>query len=617
MDTNKLFLLKTSKNIDYLVYCVGKIHNVLSHLKRYQQHLIEITLDPSKPGFKTFQKEYKNNVSNTNEPVIYTNGIIEIARWSISDPEIIGQLMDCINNNSGRFYLWCFENDRYDLLRELIERGIVYQYSKYPYLMSKFSSNNIEEKLLFIINHLDTFNLDHHFMIKIFSTKNYDLICELINQIMKSDTIDRDKIIHELIDHDNLDDITFLKILVESSYEIQNDILFRVCRRSLIKTQYLIELGIEYDMNSIVKNNGILLSVLQYFISIGNDLTEKMLEHLVTRQFQNDYYNILKFLLENYDVEKYIDERIIDKIMTIMITEHNCFEDLYQRYGDSFIEKLDLDKLMTRLIEWTKFLTIDDNISKFYARIIKLCMTNGMDPNNYLLLAIQNRNYFALDILLELGANTTDNSSIKKIVNMCLYQNPDKARPYMEQLTLEEQIEIFDNYCYCKTTCKAVKYLIENFIDETVLADTIVERIIYTFVYANLDMHNYLMSLDLEYECTYVQQIAIEIIKKNNQTVISMLDSVTQSNKLLLFLIMLTDNLELLKYMLDLNDDPDYLQWALVFSGLEPRLMMYIIENTNVDIMNRSDELELVINEFDNMSFVIDFLMLHGYIVFE
>ena len=618
MDINKLFLLKTSKNIDYLVYCVGKIHNVLSHLKRDQRDLIEITLDPSKPGFKTFQKEYKNNVSNTNEPVIYTNSITEIARWSISDPEIIGQLMDYSKNNSGRFYLWCFENDRYDLLRELIERGIVYQRSEYPYLVHELSPNNLDKKLLFMIGYLNIFEIDYYFLKKLFSIKNYNLISSLVNEVTKLDNSAIDTIFDSLVRHVN-SDITILKILIESGYEINNKILFHVCKHSLVKTQYLIEQGVEYDMNLIVKINGILLSVLQYFISLGNDLTEEMLEFLVTRSFQNNYGEILEFLLENYDVEKYIDKTIIDKV--IMLTDHNFIKDLRQRYGDRFIEKLNFDELMAKSINITIYLRIDnkaiifsaydDKIKKYHTNIIKLCIDNGVNVDDYLISAIKAENIFALDLLLELGANTTDIFYIKDIIDMYLYHDTNKVRQFMDKLTLEEQIEIFDNHMEDNTNI-AVKYLIENFIDVSLLTDTIAQRVIYTLIHGNLDVHNYLMNLDLEYECTYVQQIAIEIIKKNNQTVISMLDSVTRSNKLLLFLIMLTDNLELLKYVLDLNNDPDYLQWALIFSGSKPKLMIHIIENTDVDIMARIRELNMVINIFDNASFLADFLMLHG-----
>lgn len=99
--------------------------------------------------------------------------------------------------------------------------------------------------------------------------------------------------------------------------------------------------------------------------------------------------------------------------------------------------------------------------------------------------------------------------------------------------------------------------------------------------------------MDIEYNP--LQQTLIALIKKDSNRVKNLIhENILYRSLVVLFMTVLTKNIDVLTLLLEKNTDEKYIKWASIFSVCDYETFRFVIEHTGVDIQRYQEEIILM-----------------------
>ncbi|AKI80503.1 putative ankyrin repeat protein [Acanthamoeba polyphaga mimivirus] len=600
MASQTFFLISNPENLDYPIYTIYDKSQMLDNFHDISffrnTTITEIELDDEQSDLK---------ISKLFDGIFITNHVIKNAEYSLLDVNTVQMLLDYKDpdyefKSTHDLYIYYMTRNRFDICDYLITSNIKFvgEYTKSRLLNSKILSNYNLFK--YIINNNEFFGFCYYdLMLAAFRyTKFYDL-CDYLIKLEYN--IDYDNFLKQLfikIDSDGFfidskPDTSQIKKLIDENYFDNEKLFYTILCNSFELTKYFVEKGIYYNFDDVINSN-INFEMLKFFIELGNNLTDDHIMILLSNIYNNNYYEKIIFLLDNnYISERHFTKKIVSGIIKIDLYLLNRLIDKL-----NIIEFVDLDLLMRTSISY-------ENIN-----MIKKCTEYGINIDNYISFAVE-RSICITKKLIELGGKipdemciyNPDHNLLKDSIDIILGNNYDTIENLLSKI-------INQNKNMGTSYINEILYVINKLIETNKPITDLNKILIKSYYYLN-DIYKEIVKLDLNLDD--YQQIIVSIMRKEYDKIEQLIFSSEYYNSIeLLFVVVLSENIELFKLLLEINcNDNNYLSWAFVFSARCFRLMKYIIDTYNVDIYQRQNEVCIMILQKDYQT--KHYLQLMGY----
>ncbi|AAV51026.1 putative ankyrin repeat protein [Acanthamoeba castellanii mimivirus] len=607
MTYQTFFLISDPDNLDYPIYIVYDKSRVLDYFGDifYTQSttITEIELGDTNPDFK---------ISILHNNNYLTSHVIKSTKYSLLDVNTVQMLLDYKDpdyelKSTCHLYIFYMTKNRFDICDYLIASNIKYIDSFGNISLLNSTNLNNYQLIKYIIDNNEFFNCRYYYLMLgiLRYTKFYDLVDYILELISKSNNhIDYNSLLMELFSKfdcmgsliNSEIDAFQIKKLIDGNYFDEKVLFDTVICNNFELTKYLVEKGFNYDFDTIINSN-VKFDVLKYFIELGNYLTDDHI-YMILCNTSCEYYEKIIYLVDNNHItEKYFTKSIISRIIHF---EFYLLDYLTNKLN--IIELIDLDLLMKTSIRCNETV------------MVKKCIDYGINPDEYMEFAIKHDICIAKK-LMELGGNIPD--------NMCIY-NPDAYLTIESiDIILENNYDSLENLLpkiINNCDSEIIMYIIKKLTDTTIIIPHGLIKIFIRSYYwgRGNDIYSGIINSNLNFDD--YQQIIIGIMRKEYNKIEQLIFSSTYYNSIeLLFVVTLSENIELFKLLLEINcNDNNYLSWAFVFSIGCFKLMKYIVDNYNIDIYQRQFEVCIMslqnyyrcYNQSDQIKF---YLLLMGY----
>ncbi|AKI80508.1 putative ankyrin repeat protein [Acanthamoeba polyphaga mimivirus] len=600
MESKTYYLLRTEKYDDYEIFTIVEDKYFFDNVFHFNK-IIQVKPDYDRFGFKICE----------HEQTYLTNYIIELETYSLFDIDTVDRLIINTENKLGMCdYLYCLyiKNNRLDLCDYLIQSNYEYDpTSDCNNILEDVPDENEADIIMYIINNNNFFKIKWSEIANhvIGYTRCYDVIDYLVNLLKQIDyNVDYESIIEEFYYNQDgyLDDIPFsetIKILLRLECLNTYKLLEIACIFNVADlVTHLLDIGIEYDFNSILKNH-ISLNILKIFLDRGNILDDNRVKILLSNNKGWKFSQVFPYLID----EQYISQELVDKNLVDMIIDDN-FPILKH-----LIEKFDLSELIDYDVVMKKAI-MNNNLE-----IIDYCINNGTDVNNYMTYAFQHYNLSCFTHLLNQGGVLSIDNLIYRPENLreSKYQNIQYIDMIIDNnLDSIENIlgKILDYYCY---NTDIYKYVLSKINCSDIIFPELTNKIIINYYYNGGINDRYLDLAKLEINLSDICKSIIAIITDDFDSAKQLIvDNNLYDNLKILFIATMKCDIDMLKFLFEINNNSnDYLQWSLLFSLTgKPNSVKFITEDIGVKPERMKEFCFMLKNSRDTC---IKYFKLNGY----
>ncbi len=594
------YLVKKMGTSKYPMYLIVDRVNILNFLN-----------EKRKPSFTLVEPDYSNPffkiVKFGKKQAYLTNYIIEYEQHDLSDISNVDYILDTtkLPQYTCKIFRFFIANDRYDICDYLIyNRGIKYNYKYIPSILNIFDDEKEPALLEYIIANFDYFDIDLILVIQhilMFFNEDQQYFMDKINSLVQTKGIeisnkDYCDIANNIIDSYD-PNIESIKLLLDMGYIDGNQIFITACNCFPDLAKYLVEQNVNYDINDVLKIN-VSAEILEFFHQKGHVFTDDNIRDVMNHLIEFQDIKKMKYMCsEKILCQEHIDSDFLNQLINKNFTGY--LEILVNEFDVR--ELIDIDCLMKKAI------SVDS------PEIANFCIQNGIDVDNYVGLVFEHSSQKLLNMLISSGFEIPEKLSLlgfKSFENMDfieIYINEYNYNlPYMFEMTLKHG------------TPETLKYVIDTMIqNQQAIPDLVKLLVKYTLdkdVYSqkkNTEIVNCLINLDIEYNP--LQQTLIALIKKDSNKVKNLIDeNILHRSLVILFMTVLTKNIDVLTFLLEKNTDEKYIKWASILSVCEYETFRFVVEYTGVDIQKYREEIILMSGKCYNCN-QYDYLKLMGF----
>ncbi|AGF84990.1 repeat protein [Moumouvirus goulette] len=489
--------------------------------------------------------------------------ILDLAKYLIN-LAIVGDINidKCINTEKERLNILMLacKNNRNEFAKRLL------QYSHFNFNIEKtiesclFHTNY--EMAKYLLEYKKDCSFNNKFNVKIYlpwvcSYSDLEHVKYFFNySIDRGENID--DILDECLRHAVLSDLDIVKYLVEIGANINNPNLYEdaIINGCIDIVKYLVQCGVDYHIvgDKIIKATMINghVNIFEYFMDLDlkiNNEKNKFL-CLAIRKGNFEIINYLYKIGFCYDI--------------------NCADDFSYLCGLVGIYNLNTIKFIFENTDANFF--DKDTIDKCYNQ------------------AARNFRISTMEYLFQRGYYPPINYDI-------FYNLISRGRLFHVEFLLKSEYDIsLNDYLAIKTAYKIGNNKITNLLTKNIYTHDIN---LTTTLYSAINRGNYHIVPEIiskfyidEIDPVYLSICDLYCNKKSE--FIQALENPTIQNSLLVLDAVINYNdIELLKYLLDLNNNSEYNQWALIFSTSNFDIMKYLVEDIGVDIFERRDEISI------------------------
>ncbi|AKI79958.1 hypothetical protein QJ850_gp741 [Acanthamoeba polyphaga mimivirus] len=580
------YLVKQIGTEQYPMYLIVDRLNILGFLNEKKKTVFTLVEpDFSNPLFKI--------VKYNDKQVYLTNHIIKYEQYDLLDISNIDNILDTnkLPKYTCRLFRFFIANDRYDICDYLIHnRGIKYNYEYIPSILNILDDEKESALLEYIIANIDYFDIDLTLIIQhvlIFFNKDQQYFMDKINSLVQTKGIkisneDYCDIVNNVLESYD-PNIESIKTLLDMGYIDGNQIFIKACYYFPELVKYLVEQNVSYDINDVLKIN-VSTKILEFFHQKGHVFTDDNIRHIMNHLTEFKDIKKLKYLCS----EKILCQEHISSDFLNRLINKNFISYLEILITDFDIRELiDLDCLMKKAI------SIDS------PEIVNYCIQNGIDVDNYIGLVFEHSSQKILDILMASGIEIQEKISL---LGYKSFENMDFIKIYVDKYNYN--LPHISNLTLQHGTPETFKYVIDTMIQNQQPIPNLVKLIVkYTLdkdiinQKKNTEIIDCLINLDIEYNS--LQQTLIALIKKDSIKAKNLIDENILHRSLdVLFMTVLTKNIDVLTFLLGKNTDEKYIKWASVLSVCDYEIFRFVVEYTGVDISEYREEIILMSGKY-------------------
>ncbi|AGF85617.1 repeat protein [Moumouvirus goulette] len=522
-----------------------------------------------------------------------TNHINIITKYNKNDISTITMLIDQkIELGYKKLYKWTLQNDRIDIIKLLHSLSIpinkysscenLFQYINkqclnYISINNDFFNFNLENLLL---THVKLFN-------KTFKINNDATI--ILNYMFENNLkFNHDKIFTYAAKYDYLPVII---IMIENGIEPDNNLITIALKNSASRVfEYLYELGFHDGVNKIIKycmDPQILEYLLKY-----EDIDENILIELLNDSCVKNNKEMVKFIIKKGIDINVVTEQTVNKFI------------INSRIIDFFIKKS--DKITDYVVNNYPEILSNLMVGRCKKSVIKL-IKNGINYNHSEIIssAICMND---LDVFKLLMSNSPNNFEITKsdLSFLCKYGNLENL-----QYIIKNGPKIDLQYCLKKATFYKNNEIGKYLLDIVDYSDSMGKIIIDHFY--NFGEVYFLSDITKPFICSPLQEIIIEIIRGNTSNVKNLiLDYGLNKNLEIAFASCLVKNINLIDFLIDCNEDIEYVNWLFIFSANNMTILQHLLKKINLESITRANEAMIYAKTCYNHD-IINYLNMLGY----
>nr|AEX62396.1 putative ankyrin repeat protein [Moumouvirus Monve] len=373
--------------------------------------------------------------------------------------------------------------------------------------------------------------------------------------IFRGENID-DDILDECLKNAAVSRLDIVKYLVEIGANINNSDLYTeaIINGHIDIVKYLVECGVDYQIiaDKIIQTliNYGHVKILEYFMDLDLKI-ENENNYLLDLAIKYGHLNLVKYL---YKIGFVYDTNCVDSLISICGTYRlDCIKFIFENTDAELFDKDTIDKcyieaaqkrrpsIMEYLFEKGYYPPIDYNllynlILKKHFKCVELLLKSDYD--------LTLNDYHAIKIAYKMGSNN--------IIGL-----------------FEKYISTYD----INLTTTLISVINRSNYH-------VIPEIISKFYIDEIDpIYLSICNLYCDKRSQFMQDLEIPTV---------------QNNLLILEAVICYGDIQLLKYLLHLNNNPEYNHWALIFSVKNLNMMKYLIENNSmeyVDVLERSTEI--------------------------